>query len=336
LEDQYIEMYSRQILVDSIGIKGQAILRRSRVAVVGAGATGSSVSEMLARAGVGFIRVVDRDVVDLSNIPRCHLLEYSDYLERKPKAVAIAEKMSRISPHIDVDPVVVNIDADSVHRVVGDVDLVIDALDNIEAKHLLNEASVMHGKPYIYIGVEGAHGMVLPVIPGKTPCLRCIVRELTAYPAGCDVMGTHIVAVTMVSSIAVSLAVKILLGRPLEGVLYYIDASSPEIVALKVRRDDRCPTCSLRKFEMLSRKKGVSEISEVCGTPGAYIADPSILGSLDLERWKAEKRGHSTVYRKGDLEIIVFEKHLLILSRSVRGVEELNREIRGRRALPPQ
>jgi len=327
LEDQYVEMYSRQILVEGIGVKGQAALRRSRVAVVGAGATGSAVAEMLVRAGVGFIRVVDRDVVDLSNIPRCHLLEYSDYLERKPKALAIAEKISRISPYTEVEPVVVNVDGESVHDVVKDVDLVVDALDNMEAKHLLNEASVMHGKPYIYIGVEGVYGMVLPVIPGRTPCLRCVAREISAAPAGCDVIGTHIIAVTMVSSIAASLAIKILMGRPLEGVLYYVDASLPEVVALKVRRDDRCPVCSLKNFEMLSRKKG-AEVSEVCGTPGAYIADPSILGSIDISKWSVEKRAHSTIYRRGGIEIIAFDRHLLVLARGVRRADELLKQLK--------
>lgn len=329
MEDLYIEMYSRQTLVEGIGVKGQSILRRSRVAIIGAGATGSAIAEMLARAGIGFLRIVDRDVVDLSNIPRCHLFEYSDYIERKPKAFAVAEKLSRISPYIAVEPLTLNVDSDNVVEIIRDVDLVIDALDNLETKHLLNEASVMYGKPYIYVGVEGTYGMVLPVIPGRTPCLRCIVRGYVDANRGCDVIGTHIVAVTMVSTIAASLAMKILLGRHIEGYLYYIDASAPEIAKLKVKRDPGCPVCSLKRFEMLGKRKEGREIAEVCGSPGVYISPPSLLKSLDLSGWSVERRNGVTIYRKGSIEIIVFEKHVLLLARGARDIEEILREARG-------
>jgi adenylyltransferase/sulfurtransferase len=328
LEDLYIEMYSRQILVEGIGVKGQKILRRSRVAVIGAGATGSSVAEMLARVGIGFLRIVDRDIVDLSNIPRCHLFEYSDYIERKPKAYAVAEKLSRISPYIAVEPLAINVNSDNVAEIIRDVDLVIDALDNLEAKHLLNEASILYGKPYIYIGVEGTYGMVLPVIPGRTPCLRCIVRDYINANRGCDVIGTHIVAVTMVSTIAVSLAIKMLLGKHIEDTLYYVDSSAPEIATLKVKRDPRCPVCSLKRFEMLSKRQRSEEIAEVCGSPGVYISSPSLLESLDLSDWNVDKKNGVTIYRKGSIEIIAFEKHILLLARETREIEEILGKVR--------
>lgn len=328
MEGQYIEMYSRQILVSGIGVKGQAILRNSRVAIIGAGATGSTIAEMLARAGVGFLRIVDRDIVDLSNIPRCHLLEYSDYLERRPKSLAVADKLSRISPHIAVEPLILNIDSSNISEIIRDVDLVIDALDNLETKLLLNEASVMHGKPYIYVGVEGVYGMVLPVIPGETACLRCVVRDYINMNRGCDVIGTHIVAVTMISAIASSIAIKILLRKSIDSTLYYVDASTLEITALKVKRDPRCPVCSLKRFELMDRKLEEREISEVCGTPGVYVVSPTLLKNLDLSDWDVKKGRDYTIYRKGSIEIIEFERHVLILARNARNADEVLKLIR--------
>lgn len=328
MEDSYIEMFSRQILVDEIGIKGQMILRSSRVAVVGAGAIGSSVAELLARMGIGYIRIIDRDIVDLSNIPRCHMLEYSDYLERKPKALAVAEKISRITPFTRTEPVMVNINSGNILDMIKDVDLVIDALDNLEAKHLVNEASVMARKPYIYVGIEGAYGTVIPVIPGETACLRCIVREHGDLEAGCDVIGTNILAVTMASTLAVSLAIKILTGRKIHGGVYYIDVSSLELKRLEARRSPSCPTCSLERYELVGKKLPDSEVLEICGTPGAYIASPAIINRIDKKRWDIERRGPISVYRRKDIEIIEFSSHLLILTKHHRkNIDELMRDI---------
>ncbi len=323
--DSYIEMFSRQILVDSIGVKGQRILRGSRIAVVGAGAIGSSVAEMLARIGVGFIRIIDRDIVDLPNIHRCHLLEYGDYVERKPKSLAVAEKLSRINPHVSIDPVIDNIDSGNVVRYLSDADLVIDGLDNMEAKQLLNEAAVMLGKPYIYVGIDGVYGMVIPVIPKITPCLRCIVRSYIDLDRGCGVVGTHIIAVTMASALAVSTAIKILLGRSIESNIYYIDSSKPEISILKAARSPTCPVCSLGKFELLSSKPATQDLREICGTPGAYIAEPSIIEKIDLDGWSHEDRGYVRLYRneKDAIEIYVFKNHAIVLSRSGKNLKEL-------------
>lgn len=328
MEDSYIEMFSRQILVDEIGIKGQMILRGSRVAVVGAGAIGSSVAELLARMGVGYIRIIDRDIVDLSNIPRCHMLEYSDYLERKPKALAVAEKISRITPFTKAEPVMVNIDSGNILDIIRDVDLVIDGLDSLEAKHLVNEASIMARKPYIYVGIEGPYATVIPVIPGETACLRCVVREHGDPGIGCDVIGTNILAVTMASTLASSLAIKILMGRKIRGGIYYIDVSSLELKRLDARRSPSCPTCSLGRYELVGRKPPNKDVLEICGTPGAYIASPTIMSRIDKNNWNIERKGAINIYRKKDIEIIEFSSHLLILTKHHRKkIDELMNDI---------
>ncbi|HWQ17526.1 MAG TPA: HesA/MoeB/ThiF family protein [Sulfolobales archaeon] len=325
MEDTYVEMFSRQILVEGIGVRGQKILRGSRVAVVGAGAIGSSVAELLARIGVGFIRIIDRDIVDLSNIARCHLLDYSDYVGRKPKSLAVAEKLSKINPYVSLDPVIDNIDSRNVVKYLKDVDLVIDGLDNMESKQLLNEAAVMLGKPYIYVGIEGTYGMVLPVIPRTTPCLRCMVRDIVESDRGCGVIGTHIVAVSMVSSLAVSIAIKILLGRYVESNIYYIDSSKPEISALKAMRSPTCPVCSLEKFELLSLPPVTTGLREICGTPGAYIAEPSIIESIEPNEWHYEDLGYVKLYKKekDSIEIYVFKNHALVLNRGGKDLKEI-------------
>ena len=320
MEDTYVEMFSRQILVDGIGVRGQKILRGSRVAVVGAGAIGSSVAELLARVGVGFIRIIDRDIVDLSNIARSHLLNYNDYVEKKPKSLAVAEKLSRINPHVSLDPVIDNIDSRNVIKYLDNVDLVIDGLDNMETKQLLNEAAVMLGKPYIYVGIEGTYGMVIPVIPEKTPCLRCIVRNYTDQDRGCEVIGTHIVSVSMVSALAVSIAIKILLGKPIDGNIYYIDSSKPEISVLKAVRSLTCPVCSLKRFELLSLPPPTTKLREICGTPGAYIAEPSIIEAIDPSEWQHEDLGYVKLYKKNQdsIEIYVFKNHAIVINKGNR------------------
>ncbi|MBI4494095.1 MAG: ThiF family adenylyltransferase, partial [Chloroflexi bacterium] len=183
--------YARQELFFGLGRQGQERLARARVAVVGCGALGTVIANLLARAGVGFLRLVDRDYVELTNLQRQVLFDEADVARGAPKAVAAVEKLARVNSQIALEAAVEDLNADTVERLIGDVDLVMDGTDNFETRYLLNEACVQRGLPWIYSAAIASYGVTLTILPHQTPCLRCIFTE--SPPPGtvptCDTAG---------------------------------------------------------------------------------------------------------------------------------------------------
>ncbi len=167
--------YAKQVLFRGIGAEGQARIGAARVLVAGCGALGSALADGLTRAGVGFLRIVDRDIVDLTNLQRQVLYDEDDVASGLPKAIAAANKLRRINSSIQIEPIVGEISCDNVLALFRDVDLVLDGLDNFETRFLLNDASLSTGIPWIYAGCLGSHGQTLPVFPGTSACLRCLI-----------------------------------------------------------------------------------------------------------------------------------------------------------------
>ena len=171
------ERYSRQILFPGIGERGQEALLRSHAAVVGCGALGSFHAAALARAGVGRITIVDRDYVEPANLHRQWLFEESDAAEALPKAAAAERRIARINSSVHVRGVVADLTASNVAELLGGVDLILDGTDNFETRYLINDFAVSRGIPWIYGAAVGSYGLAMPVIPGRTPCLRCVYPE---------------------------------------------------------------------------------------------------------------------------------------------------------------
>src|SRR5919112_6077988 len=194
--------YSRQILFEGIGAEGQARLRASRVAVVGCGALGSAQVETLARAGVGRLRVVDRDFVEESNLQRQTMFTERDARERTPKAVAAARRVAEINSDVECEAEVADVNQSNAERLIAGCDVVLDGTDNFATRFLVNDACVKHGVPWVYGAAIGSYGVTLTVRPAVTPCLRCVFPEVP--PAGsaptCDTAGVIMPIINVVAA----------------------------------------------------------------------------------------------------------------------------------------
>ena len=210
---EHEERYSRQILLSAIGTEGQKRLRSARIAVVGCGATGSVVSGLLARAGVGKLVIIDRDYVEASNLQRQSLFDEADAAESIPKAIAAARKIAAFNSDIVVEPCVDDLTPANIDSLLGGVQLVLDGTDNFETRYLLNDYSIKNSIPWIYMAAVASYGVTLNVLPGTTACLACIFPD---PPQGtietCETAGVLGPVVNMIAAIGAAEAIKILVG----------------------------------------------------------------------------------------------------------------------------
>ncbi len=248
--------YSRQVLFPGIGEAGQRKLGLAHVAVVGCGAIGACVSSLLARAGVGRLRIIDRDYVEPSNLQRQSLFDEADAADSLPKAVAAARKIAAFNSQVSVQAEIADLTPDNIGALLADVDLILDATDNFETRYLINDFAVKHGQPWIYAAAVAAYAVTMNVIPGETACLSCI---FPAPPQGmvetCDTAGILNTAVNLVGSIQATEALKFLTGArdKLRRTLFSFDVWSndrAEVAADRPRTG--CHTCGLREFVHLA------------------------------------------------------------------------------------
>lgn len=262
----------------ALGEDGQRRICESRVTICGCGALGTVLANHLARAGVGFIRVVDRDFIETHNLQRQILFDETDVASNLPKAEAAARKMRLINSQITVEAVVTDIDHTNIIDMVSDVDLILDGTDNFETRYLINDAAVKLGKPWIFGGVIGSEGQSMTIIPGKTPCLRCVVED--SPPPGmtptCETAGVLGPAVSTIASFEAIEALKILSGKmdALNRDLIMVDLWNWSFRQLKIQgllgKVD-CPTCRRREFDWLDGRMG-SHTTTLCGRNAVQIA----------------------------------------------------------------
>ncbi|MCX7624169.1 MAG: ThiF family adenylyltransferase [Thermomicrobium sp.] len=274
-DDQPHERYHRQILLPSIGRSGQERLRRGRVCVLGVGALGSQVAQLLARAGVGFLRLVDRDVVDWTNLQRQVLYEEADVEAGLPKAVAAARALARINREVSVEPVVQDVDAASILPLLQDVAIVVDGSDNFELRYLLNDAALELGTPWVYGGAVGTLGTTATILPGETACLRCLFPD--PPPPGiaptCDTAGVLGPAAALVGALQAAEVLKLLVGdrENLNRSLVTIDLWSLELARIPAVRRPDCPACGLGERRFL-RARAPSRTVQLCGRDAVQVS----------------------------------------------------------------
>lgn len=279
------ERYSRQILFREIGREGQEKLLNSRVLLVGCGALGASHAEMLARAGVGKLRIVDRDFVEFTNLQRQTLFKESDAEERLPKAIAAKHRIAEINSGIEVVAIVADVNNSNVESLIAGCDLVLDGSDNFQVRYLLNDACVKNRVTWIYGAAVSSYGTTMTVIPGRTPCLRCIFDEIPDAGSAptCDTAGVIMPIIATVSATQVAEALKILTGNQtdLHGSLMQFDIWANDRQRIKLREPNPdCKCCGLRNFEYLDAE--TQEFSAVlCGRNAVQIAPPSKM-KIDL------------------------------------------------------
>lgn len=277
------DRYSRQVRFAGIGAEGQRKIGASRVALIGAGALGSVAAELLVRAGIGFLRIIDRDFVELSNLQRQALYDEDDVRQNLPKAAAAAAKLRRINSTVRIEPIVDDVNPSTVEDYIKDVDLVLDALDNFETRFVINDACAKHARPWIYSAAVGSYGLVMPVVPGKSPCLRCMMGSLPAPGTSptCDTAGvigpiTHIIA-----SMQVAEAFKLLIGNsgPYGLVTYDVWAQRFHRVAADMETMKTCPVCAEGRFDYLDGSP--LRTVTLCGRNAVQLI-PSVKGNFDF------------------------------------------------------
>lgn len=272
------ERYSRQTLFEGIGPSGQKLLKQSRVTIVGCGALGAVQAETLARAGVGRLTLVDRDFVEESNLQRQIMFEERDALERLPKAEAAARRLRRVNSSIEIEPVVADVNFENVEEIIAGADLVLDGTDNFETRFLINDASVKSGVAWIYGAAVGSYGLTMTIVPGRTPCLRCVLEQMPGPGAGetCDTAGIIMPITSIVASIQAAEAIKLLVGKPdkLHNSLVRIDVWDFKIHRMDLsgfadRRE--CPACGKGEFDFLEGA-GRQVTTTLCGRNAVQIA----------------------------------------------------------------
>jgi molybdopterin-synthase adenylyltransferase len=212
-KEAFEERYSRQILFPGIGAEGQRRLAAGRVAIVGCGATGSALASLLARAGVGELRIIDRDYVEESNLQRQTLFDEKDASESLPKAIAAARKIANFNSGINVEARVDDVTPPNIHVLLDGMQIILDGTDNFETRYLINDYAVRNSLPWIYAAAVGSYGVTMNTVPGSTACLACVFPE---SPRGmvetCETAGILNTAVNVVASVAATEAVKLLIG----------------------------------------------------------------------------------------------------------------------------
>jgi len=289
------------MLFAGIGPEGQQRLLASRAAVVGCGAIGAAAANLLVRAGVGYLRIIDRDFVELSNLQRQTLFDESDALNSLPKAVAAERKLLSINSGVAVQGLVADLNPRNAQELLGGVDLLLDGTDNFETRFLINDFAVQSGLPWIYAAGVSSYGLTMTVRPGLTPCLACLLETGNASQGledTCDTIGVIGPIVNLIASLEVAEALKLLAGRTeaLHGRLLSCDVWSGHLQSIRVPRNPECRACARRDFTYL---EGESQPHiTMCGRDSVQIHERS--RALDLSALAARLRNVADEVRQND------------------------------------
>lgn len=324
------ERYSRQVLFNGIGSSGQHRLLHSRVLIVGCGALGSAHAESLSRAGVGKLRIADRDFVEATNLQRQTMFTERDASERIPKAIAAANHIGEINSEIEVEPEITDVNHSNIERLVKDCDLVLDGTDNFATRYLINDACVKHQINWIYGAAVGSYGVTMTIQPHQTPCLRCVFEE--APPAAsaptCDTAGVIMPIISVVSAVQVTEALKLLTGQTedLHRSLMQFDVWRNEWRKINPGPPSpECSTCGLGNFTTLEAASG-DFAAVLCGRNAVQIS-PAQATRLNLPELAERLRVTGEVkvndyllrFRTGEFELTVFQDARSI----IRGTSEI-------------
>jgi len=264
------ERYSRQTLLKNIQKEGQKKLANSHVVVIGCGALGTTIANNLARSGVGHIKLIDRDIIELNNLQRQNLFNEHDV--GLPKASIAAEKLKDVNSEIKIDSVIDDVTHKNIENLIKDVDVVLDGTDNMLVRLLINDACVKHNIPWVYGGAIETYGMTMNIIPNKTPCFRCIIPDLpdAGLLPTCDNVGVLNSIPTIISSIQSTEAIKILLKKDVNKDLLIYDVWSHDFQKIRIKKKKHCECCGKHNYEFLNAKKKETMIS-LCGRGAIQI-----------------------------------------------------------------
>ncbi len=308
--------FARQHVLEEIGPAGQARLASATVAIVGCGALGSMQADLLARAGIGRLILIDRDIVQTTDLHRQCLYDERDAREAWPKPLAAARRLKAIDPAVATDPVTADLIAANAEAILRPADLVMDGTDNFPTRYLLNDVAVRTARPWVYGGVVGTLGTVMAVLPGRGPCLRCIAPDLpdaTSLPT-CRSHGVLNAAVAWVAALQVSFALRILLdASEHEPRLHDLDVWRGLARAVRVVRDPACPCCGHGRFEFLDAPPDMTA-TVLCGRNAVQLT-PAAPGPVDLAALRERLAAHGDAAIRGALlEFASGDDRMVILS----------------------
>ena len=310
--------YARQVRYAPLGEQGQRHLLSSRVLICGCGALGSVLANTLARAGVGHLRIVDRDFLELNNLQRQVLFDEEDLSAALPKAIAAANKLRKINSDIEIEPIVADVDHTNIFQLCKDVNVIVDGTDNFETRFLLNDVAMKLQIPWVYGGCLGAEGQTMTIIPGKTACLRCLMRDTP--PPGttptCDTAGILGGIINVIASIEAVETIKLLSGAT-EAVSKYLtiidlwDNQIRQMNTESLHAHADCPTCRGDEFPLLEGKRG-NHSAVLCGRNAVQLSPISPEG-LDLEQLATKLTSVGEVNRNRYLLRLSVDNYLVTL-----------------------
>ncbi len=309
--------YSRQILFSPIGEEGQKKLACARVAIVGMGALGTALANHMTRAGIKFLRLIDRDFVELSNLQRQMLYDEADAHQHLPKVIAAKNRLQLIRSDIELDPHIADLTWRNAEELLTDVDLILDGSDNFQVRYLINDVSIKHHIPWIYGGAVSSRGMSFTVLPGETPCLRCIFPNAPEPGTAetCDTAGVIGPIVHVTAAFQATEAIKLLISAKdaLETRLRHIDLWTNHYQALEVsnQKIKDCPACGLQQWDYLDPVNKEQQEVSMCGrqTVQITLSHPVNLDQLERRLQKASQVTRNPFM----LKVNVDEEHQLAI-----------------------
>ena len=315
--------YHRQEIFYPIGPEGQQKLQKSRVCIIGVGALGSSIANNLARAGVGYLRLVDRDIVELTNLQRQVLFTEKDAEEMIPKAEAAKVHLNEINSEIEIEPMVVDVNPYNIEKLISGVDLVIDGLDNLETRYLINEACQKNNVRWVYGGAVGSGGMCMNILPGEGPCLHCLLGEIPEEDTyeTCDTVGVISPITNIIASYETAEAMKILLdSESICRQLIALDVWDSYTDFIDVDIDPECPVCGKHQYTLLEHRQK-NYTASLCGHD-AYQVTPEDDGTFDYDavvNWLHEegevtKKRFFTIFKNDEADFKLFPEGRAIIN----------------------
>ncbi len=285
--DSDLARYARQVRYAPLGEEGQRRLLASRALICGCGALGSVIANTLVRAGVGHVRIVDRDFLELNNLQRQVLFDEEDLRADLPKAVAAANKLRKINSAVEIEPLVVDLDHTNIESLCAGVDCIVDGTDNFETRFLINDAALKLGIPWVYGGCLGAEGQTMTIVPGDTPCLRCLLAEPpdAGTSPTCDTAGILAPIINVIASIEAMETIKILSGHreQIQHALLVFDLWENQLRQVKLdklRETTDCPACQHGEYPWLAGERG-SHTAVLCGRNAVQLT-PTVRQAVSL------------------------------------------------------
>lgn len=295
-----LQRYSRQILFPPIGVEGQQKLLNSRAVIVGMGALGTVIANHLVRSGVGYVRMIDRDLVELSNLQRQTLYTEEDAKHNLPKVIAAEKRLKEVNSTVKIDPIIADINLENAEDLLSEFDVIVDGTDNFMTRYVINDVAVKHRIPWVYGGAVSSRGMFAVIIPEKTPCYRCLFPNV---PIGlgetCDTIGVLSPITDIIGSFEAMEALKLLVGAPTNPHLEQLDIWDNSNLQMDISEgiNIQCPTCKHHQYEFLDRSSPQQIVfTTLCGRDTVQI-NPRTKQELDFmstaERLK--RSGHVKV-----------------------------------------